>query len=170
MNRLIKFCPNCDALFTYTKSDDDNSLVLLCRSCGHTQETDKHDQKKGILSVKMVRDFSSSVQKFALPTKSTSYDTTLYHTTHMKCPNDACKSKVFSEWKEDGTNIPCVKTLNRPHQNRLMYFVCGVCHQQWYVPEKLSDTLVPASGAGADGFTITETRIDAGASETKADT
>jgi len=99
----------------------------------------------------MVRDFDSSVQKFALPSKATLYDSTLYHTTHVSCQNAECKSKVSGEWKEDGTNMPCVLTFNRPHQDRLMYFVCRVCHQQWYVPSKGDESSAPmdASGAGA---------------------
>lgn len=130
---VLKFCPKCFSLFSYLSEDD--TLFLQCKSCGYRTSTDD-DSKKEAIRVKYITETDTGVKKYALPSKQTKYDNTMFHTSRIPCNNTECPSLDPSNWDLDGKNLPNILLYNQPEENRTMYMTCAVCGTSWRVANK----------------------------------
>lgn len=126
---ILKFCPKCNALFSYTGID---KLQLSCKGCGYVHSPEG-TAGKSVVHVKFVQESETGVSAYALPKPETVHDQTMFRTTKIECPNGECPSKDPTNWKMDGTNLPVTYMFNQPDENRIMYMMCTACTTSWKI-------------------------------------
>ena len=117
----LKFCPVCDN-YLYMQTDPEfQTLVRICRACGHKDD----DQRGGLVMEMMVQERSAEGYKILL-NEFTHLDPTLPHVKNIKCPNEDCPSNKGGKDRD-------VIYMKYDSANLKFLYICTVCpeHTSW---------------------------------------
>jgi len=116
----LKFCPVCDN-YLYMQTDPEfQTLVRICRACGHKDD----DQRGGLVMEMMVQERSAEGYKILL-NEFTRRDPRLPHIRkNIKCPNGGCDSNK-------GASDPDIIYIKYDNVNLLYLYICDICGEQW---------------------------------------
>lgn len=150
---ILKFCPKCNALFSYTGID---KLQLSCKGCGYVHNPDDDSSSsKAVVHVKFVQESETGVSAYALPKADTVHDQTMFRTTKVQCPGPkgegSCPSQDPKNWQMDGTGLPVTYLFNQPDESRIMYMMCTACHTSWKISNAAAHDEDEADAEGGEG-------------------
>lgn len=103
----IQFCSTCET--AYTTAVIDKKLKLVCRNCGHEEET------ANIIVHRTLFD-AEEVDKTALVNVNTKHDVSLPITTKKSCPKCDNHDAAFMRYKDS---------------SMALMFICTVCDSVW---------------------------------------
>ena len=116
----IRFCPICRYYLYLQVVGEDQTLLRLCRNCGH-----KEEEEKGGLVMEMSMQNQTEESYKILLNEFTRQDPRLPHIRKtIKCPDSACKSN-HGEVESD------VIYIKYDAVNMLYMYICDVCGYQW---------------------------------------
>jgi DNA-directed RNA polymerase subunit M/transcription elongation factor TFIIS len=118
----IRFCPKCDYyLYLDSTAVEENTLVRLCRNCGH-----RDVDTEGGLVMEMMSQAQSAESYQILLNEFTRQDPRLPHIHGtLKCPDPGCPSN-----KNGGGESDIIYMKYDP-VNLLYLYICNVCTFQW---------------------------------------
>jgi DNA-directed RNA polymerase subunit M/transcription elongation factor TFIIS len=117
MSTILPFCPKCESLMNYTKSE------LICSLCDYKEDI---KSKSKLRSTVYKSDFSGSIDPSII------YDEALRRTTKIKCTNMACPSNDIKQWGKrtaEGFLIQRDMVISNYHDrdDRVNTYVCRIC-------------------------------------------
>jgi DNA-directed RNA polymerase subunit M/transcription elongation factor TFIIS len=114
---MVKFCPQCNNIFSHKVDEKTHQLCYICPTCGNTD--------KVIDRCIVINDLNTRVQDYPLNSNMI-YDRTLKRTRKIPCPNDECQSN-----KADTLGNPeiCIFQYNPTFLNT--GYICTECQTFW---------------------------------------